>query len=45
VERHGRQETINLTLDPPVQNSYSIQELSAATPQQTAIRDRWLKTK
>jgi len=45
VERHGRQEIINLTLEPPIPNSYSIQELPAATPMQTAIRDRWLKGK
>jgi predicted metalloprotease with PDZ domain len=42
VERHGRQEIINLTLDPPVPSSCTIQELSGATPQQTAIRNRWL---
>jgi predicted metalloprotease with PDZ domain len=42
VERHGRQEIINLTLEPPIPNSYSIQDLPAATPTQTAIRDRWL---
>jgi predicted metalloprotease with PDZ domain len=42
VERHGRQEIIYLTLDPPTPNLYSIQELSGATPQQTAIRNRWL---
>ena len=45
VERHGRQEIINVTLEPPIPNSYSIQELPAATPMQTAIRDRWLKGK
>jgi S1-C subfamily serine protease len=42
VERHGRQEIISLTLEPPIPNSYSIQELPAATPMQIAIRDRWL---
>jgi S1-C subfamily serine protease len=42
VERHGRREIINLTLEPPIPNLYSIQELPAATPTQTAIRDRWL---
>jgi predicted metalloprotease with PDZ domain len=42
VERHGRQEIIYLTLDPPVPSSYAIRELPAATPAQTAIRDRWL---
>jgi predicted metalloprotease with PDZ domain len=45
VECHGRQEIIYLTLDPPVPSSYTIQELSGATPQQTAIRNRWLKGK
>jgi predicted metalloprotease with PDZ domain len=45
VERHGRQEIINLTVDPPVPSSYTIQELSGATPQQTAIRNRWLTGK
>jgi predicted metalloprotease with PDZ domain len=42
VERHGRREIIYLTLDPPIPNSYSIQELPGATRQQTAIRNRWL---
>jgi predicted metalloprotease with PDZ domain len=45
VERHGRQEIIKLTLEPPIPDSYSIQDLPAATPTQTAIRDRWLKGK
>jgi predicted metalloprotease with PDZ domain len=45
VERHGRREIINLTLDPPIPNSYSIQELPGATPEQTAIRSGWLKGK
>jgi predicted metalloprotease with PDZ domain len=45
VERHGRQEIINLTLDPPVPSSYTIQELPGAAPQQTAIRERWLTGK
>jgi predicted metalloprotease with PDZ domain len=45
VERHGRQEIIYLTLDPPVPSSYAIRELPAATPAQTAIRDRWLTGK
>jgi predicted metalloprotease with PDZ domain len=42
VERHGRQEIIYITLDPPLPNFYSIQELPGATPQQIAIRNRWL---
>ena len=45
VERQGRQEIISVTLDPPVANSYTIQELPGATPQQIAIRDRWLRGK
>ena len=43
VERQGRQEIINLTLDPPVASSYTIQELSNATPQQKAVRNHWLR--
>ena len=42
VERHGQREIIYLTLAPPMANLYSIQKLPGATPQQTAIRDRWL---
>jgi predicted metalloprotease with PDZ domain len=42
VERRGRREIIYLTLDPPSPKLYSIQELSGATPQQTALRNRWL---
>ncbi len=45
VERHGRREIIYLTLDPPAPSSYTIQELPGVTPQQTAIRERWLKGK
>jgi predicted metalloprotease with PDZ domain len=43
VERHGRQELVNLTLDPPIPSSYAIREISGATPDQTALRKRWLK--
>jgi predicted metalloprotease with PDZ domain len=43
VERYGRQEIVYLTLDPPVANSYTIQELPGATPQQIAMRNRWLR--
>ena len=42
VERHGRREIIYLTLDPPAASSYTIEELPGATPQQTAMRNRWL---
>jgi predicted metalloprotease with PDZ domain len=45
VERHGRREIIYLTLDPPAPSSYTIQELPGATPQQTAMRNRWLRGK
>jgi predicted metalloprotease with PDZ domain len=45
VERHGRRQIIHLTLEPPIPDSYSIQELAAATPTQIAIRERWLKGK
>jgi hypothetical protein len=43
VDRQGRREIISVTLDPPVANLYTIQELPGATPQQIAIRDRWLR--
>jgi predicted metalloprotease with PDZ domain len=45
VECSGRQEIVYLTLDPPVPSSYTIQELPGATPQQIAIRNRWLRAK
>ena len=45
VERHGRRDIIFVTLDPPVPTLYTIQELSGAAPQQTALRNRWLKGK
>lgn len=45
VERHGRREIIFVTLDPPVPTLYSIQDLPGATPQQIALRDRWLSGK
>jgi predicted metalloprotease with PDZ domain len=42
VQRQGRREIINVTLDPPAPTSYTIQELPGSSPQQVAIRDRWL---
>jgi predicted metalloprotease with PDZ domain len=42
VQRQGRREIINVTLDPPVPSSYTIQDLPGATPQQVAIRNHWL---
>jgi predicted metalloprotease with PDZ domain len=42
VQRQGRREIINVTLDPPEPSSYAIQELSGFTPRQLAIRKHWL---
>jgi len=41
VERHGREERITVTLDPPP-NAYSIEELPTATPAEAKIREGWL---
>jgi predicted metalloprotease with PDZ domain len=41
VQRHGRRETVTVTLDPPIRNQYSIAPLHSATPEQVAIRDAW----
>jgi predicted metalloprotease with PDZ domain len=45
VERHGRQSRITVTLDPPVPTEYSLENLSGATPQQSAVREGWLAMK
>jgi predicted metalloprotease with PDZ domain len=42
VQRQGRREIINVTLDPPVPSSYTIQDLPRATPLQVALRNHWL---
>jgi predicted metalloprotease with PDZ domain len=42
VLRHGREERITVTLDPPAPNAYSIEELPEATPARVKIRDGWL---
>ena len=42
VERHGRQEIIEVTLDPPDHKSYVIEEQPGATAEQAAIRKKWL---
>jgi predicted metalloprotease with PDZ domain len=42
VERHGRRERINVTLDPPSPDSYSIVPLSSVTPEQKSLREAWL---
>jgi hypothetical protein len=41
VIRHGKEERITVALDPPP-NSYSIEELPRATPEQVKIRGLWL---
>ncbi len=42
VERHGRRERISVTLDAPLPDQYSIEELPKATPEQVEIRNGWL---
>jgi predicted metalloprotease with PDZ domain len=42
VERHGRRTRINVKLDPPVADRYSIEEIAEATPEQVSVRDGWL---
>ena len=42
VDRQMRREIIKVTLDPPVPSSYTIQDIPGATPQQVAVRNRWL---
>ncbi len=42
VERHGRQERISVTLDPPMADQYSIEEAPGATDEQIRVRDSWL---
>jgi len=42
VDRQGRREIINATLDPPLPSLYTIQDLPGATPQQVAVRNHWL---
>ncbi len=44
IERHGRRERVAVTLDPPVADQYSIEELAGATPDQVNVRDGWLRT-
>jgi predicted metalloprotease with PDZ domain len=42
VERHGRRQTITVTLDPPLRSQYSIVPLPSVAPEQIAIREAWL---
>jgi hypothetical protein len=42
VERHGQEERISVTLDPPIADQYSIEVRPEANAQQVNIRNRWL---
>ena len=42
VERHGRERRIEVKLDPPFADQYSIEELPKADAQQLKIRKAWL---
>jgi predicted metalloprotease with PDZ domain len=42
VERHGRRQSIIVTLDAPIRNEYSIVPLLSATAEQVAIQKAWL---
>jgi predicted metalloprotease with PDZ domain len=44
LERHGRQERIEVKLDPPFADQYSIEELPKADAKQITIRTGWLGT-
>ena len=42
IERHLRQERLNVTLDPPFKDQYSIAETGTATTDENQLRDSWL---
>ena len=42
VERFGREQRLNVTLDPPPPNIYAIEDLPGATSEQVRVRDGWL---
>ena len=42
IERHGREEQVYVTLDPPIPDHYSIKPQPNGSPQQISIRDGWL---
>lgn len=42
VERHGEERRIMVTLDPPIPNRYSIEDLPGATAEQIKLRSEWL---
>jgi len=42
VERFGREERVNVTLDPPPPNIYAIENLPGATSEQVRVRSGWL---
>jgi predicted metalloprotease with PDZ domain len=41
-ERHGRRESVTVTLDPPLKTYYSIVPVPSPTPEQDARRSAWL---
>ena len=42
IERHGRRESITVTLDPPLKTQYSVVPVHSPTPEQDALRNTWL---
>jgi len=44
VQRHGKRETVNVTLDPPRLDQFSLVPAATATPAQVSLRDAWLAT-
>ena len=43
IERHTQRERINVKLDPPPRDQYSIEEMSGSTPDQLMVRKSWLE--
>ncbi|MFB3921224.1 MAG: M61 family metallopeptidase [Terriglobia bacterium] len=44
IERHGRERRIEVKLDPPLADQYSIEELHTADIQQIRLRKAWLES-
>jgi predicted metalloprotease with PDZ domain len=42
IQRFGREQRVNVTLDPPLPNIYAIEKLRGATSDQVRVRDGWL---
>jgi predicted metalloprotease with PDZ domain len=42
IERHLKQERITVTLDPPLKDRFSIEEIASATAGEKTMRDAWL---